>query len=535
MRCLHCGTELPVFKRLSGQEFCSEDHRERYHQRYDRLALDRLRDAQPIDEPKQPVKSGRGPITLGLAYSPRRTGPSPAPPTHAPDKEAPAGVAGIVKMRPAAAAFETADRIETKAELVNLMTPERPRAHLDSPRAAFPEAAPVRLLAESRIESSSGRTIERRLENREFLRSAPVLEIHVNGPATTQMQTCETPVEVRLAPQTPSDEPALWRAPECGFANFYIESDEPREPVREVQQATVAVMEPAAVIEAAPPELRPERVTRPLPVTLHGVAAGRTRPMQVFSAPVTGSAPQKLRSPELPLRTVMVLGPAAKREITLPELRLSPSVSSELSPTVKISAGIIAVLSIAAGFLFVKSSGGSAAAAPIVEAGPPLPNAPDDWLQNFSPDGKRQRRVSLLRSSGELADYRVEFETVIQAKAAGWVYRAQDPKNFYVSKLEFQTPDSEPAVVAATHYAVINGQELPHSRSELPFRLRTDAVYKIRFQAAGSHFITWVQGQKADEWTDAQLKRGGVGLFSEDGERALLQGTFQVVPLMRKR
>jgi hypothetical protein len=44
-----------------------------------------------------------------------------------------------------------------------------------------------------------------------------------------------------------------------------------------------------------------------------------------------------------------------------------------------------------------------------------------------------------------------------------------------------------------------------------------------------------VQDQKADEWTDDQLKRGGVGLFSEDGERAVLQGAFKVVPLMRKR
>src|SRR4051812_19632539 len=160
MRCLHCGTELPVFKRLSGQEFCSEDHRQRYYQRYDRIALDRLSDAQPIVEPKQLAKSGRGPITLGLGFSPVRTEPSAAPPTHAPDKEAPAGVAGIVKMRPAAAAFEKAGTVTIKAELVNLVAPERPRAELDSPRAAFPEAAPIRLLTESRIESSSGRTIE---------------------------------------------------------------------------------------------------------------------------------------------------------------------------------------------------------------------------------------------------------------------------------------------------------------------------------------------------------------------------------------
>jgi hypothetical protein len=279
----------------------------------------------------------------------------------------------------------------------------------------------------------------------------------------------------------------------------------------------------------------PERVTRPMPVTLHGVAAGKARPMQVFPALAGGTAVQAPRCEALPLRMVMILGPAVKREIKLPELQLSSSVSSGLSRTVKASAGLVAVLALGAGFFFVKSNGGSTANAPLVDAGPPLPNAPDDWLQNFSPDAKRQRSVSLLRASGDLNDYRVEFESAIQSKAAGWVYRAKDPQNFYVSKLEIQKPGTEPAVVVAAHYAVINGEELARTRVPLPSGSGADTVYKIRFQAVGNHFTTWVQDQKVDDWTDDRIKAGGAGLYSEDGERAALRSSFKVVPLMRKR
>jgi hypothetical protein len=233
------------------------------------------------------------------------------------------------------------------------------------------------------------------------------------------------------------------------------------------------------------------------------------------------------------LRTVMILGPVP-REIALPELQLSSSVSSGLSRTVKATAGLAAGLALAAGFFFLKSNGGSTANAPIVEAGPPLPNAPDDWLQNFSPDSRRPRRVSLLRASGDLTDYRVEFESAIQSKAAGWMYRAKDPQNFYVSKVEIQKPGSEPAVVAS-HYAVINGEELAHTRVPVPPAAGSDPVYKIRFQAVGNHFTTWVQDQKVDDWTDDRIKAGGAGLYSEDGERSALRSSFKVVPLMRKK
>ena len=55
--------------------------------------------------------------------------------------------------------------------------------------------------------------------------------------------------------------------------------------------------------------------------------------------------------------------------------------------------------------------------------------------------------------------------------------------------------------------------------------------YKIRFEAVGDRFTTWVQDQKADEWTDARLKTGGAGLYREGAEQFTLHGDFRVTPL----
>jgi hypothetical protein len=47
MRCLHCGKELALLRRLTGHgDFCSEDHKQSYQEEYNRLALSRLLQAQ---------------------------------------------------------------------------------------------------------------------------------------------------------------------------------------------------------------------------------------------------------------------------------------------------------------------------------------------------------------------------------------------------------------------------------------------------------------------------------------------------------
>lgn len=59
MRCLYCGRELALLKRLTGNgEFCSDQHKQSYHDEYNRLALSRLLQAQTkTDEGR--AKAGR--------------------------------------------------------------------------------------------------------------------------------------------------------------------------------------------------------------------------------------------------------------------------------------------------------------------------------------------------------------------------------------------------------------------------------------------------------------------------------------------
>ena len=60
MRCLYCGNELALLKKLTGGgEFCSEAHRQKYQEEYNRLALSRLLQAQPSNVDRPPLEAGK--------------------------------------------------------------------------------------------------------------------------------------------------------------------------------------------------------------------------------------------------------------------------------------------------------------------------------------------------------------------------------------------------------------------------------------------------------------------------------------------
>ena len=60
MRCLYCGKQLALFRRLTGGgEFCSEAHKHSYHEEYNKLALSRLLQAHnESDGRAEPVLAG---------------------------------------------------------------------------------------------------------------------------------------------------------------------------------------------------------------------------------------------------------------------------------------------------------------------------------------------------------------------------------------------------------------------------------------------------------------------------------------------
>ena len=70
MRCLYCGKQLALLRRLTGGgEFCSDAHKSSYHEEYNRLALTRLIAAQTLAEQRS-VPSV--PSTMRLAAAQRK-------------------------------------------------------------------------------------------------------------------------------------------------------------------------------------------------------------------------------------------------------------------------------------------------------------------------------------------------------------------------------------------------------------------------------------------------------------------------------
>ena len=68
--------------------------------------------------------------------------------------------------------------------------------------------------------------------------------------------------------------------------------------------------------------------------------------------------------------------------------------------------------------------------------------------------------------------------------------------------------------------SVLGGKEGP--RVEIPIRvmMHNDAPYRVQLTVKGADFSASIEGQLVDFWRDDRLKTGGVGFFSDTGERA---------------
>jgi hypothetical protein len=427
--------------------------------------------------------------------------------------------------------------------------------------------------------------IERQVELRESTRTVARIELDLRlaGPEALEAQGASlgTPVMESIAPEGA----LLWVAEQRDFAGSLISLgslavfglsttgfEEPQVTAAEASplvDTRGSVVEPPVEAEVAKePQVAaqtvPEAVLEQLPVSAQGIAAGRAKPAQVFGAALFTEKIVQVPPPSgLPLRPLMVLGaaetPAApatgkkfksdvrilpptavkpslpvvtapapissEPDLGLPELRLQSPKDAGASRTPKIAAAVAGAAAIGLGiFFFVGRSESRPKAA--VESSTTSVN----WISNFATDAKNQRRVSVLRSSLGQAAYRLDFESSIQIKGLGWVYRAQDAKNYYVSKIELEKPGQNPQF-AIVHYAVIDGVEQPHAQTPLNVGVPLGGHYKIRFAAVDDRFTTWIQGQQVDEWTDGRLKSGGAGLYREGAEQFTLHGDFQVTPL----
>ena len=353
--------------------------------------------------------------------------------------------------------------------------------------------------------------------------SLPLRSVMTFGPAPTAIKNeakteakSETKPEPKSEPKKPVAAPVR-PDPRVASGKFRAVAPEVKVPMSEPAKQAAKAEAPSTA--KTPPKADAKQDKKPeVKETLKSKEEQRTAP----------APPAPLASPY-----------SGSNDLGLPQLNLqsSPGFLGQVPLIAKI--GIALVLLAALGGLIAyssKSGGAATSTRGAIVAGSALPAGEAGWITDWGADPgvRRTRQISILRSSQTLTDYRIEMEGQIESKAIGWVFRAADPKNFYVTKLEIVKPGLEPTV-ALVRFAIINGEEQAHAQLPLPMKVRLDTMYKIRFDAVGDHFTTYVQDQKIDDWTDDHVKTGGVGFYRERGEDATLKGGMNVVPLIVRK
>lgn len=392
MRCLYCGKELALLKRLTGgAEFCSDAHRKRYQEEFNDLALSRLLQTQPpqpkplppLEEPLElaappppvpappPVAAAPPKPAAKLAAPPPPRPKAPEPAKAAEPKDPVVGITGYIVEQPvagdggyAAMGGEAALVPSIAAALPSRGILVRAMERANGLGLAEPVKLPVALQPrEVRIHPRASN-----LEIREFSRKAI-------APAATLHQTLQTyesvlpgaigeAMEIPNQPHPPADLPVLWQsgphpAPPVnlllgdlarldfsvtGFgedtpapplpATPQFAADPPKaaqpDPPAPRPEPVVVVAAPAVVIPEPAPERVPDPVLQPVPVTLHGSGAGPAKPELVPSRGVAPVIETKVPpSSSLPLRPTMILVP---RPAPAPEPKPAPAEPKSVAP-----------------------------------------------------------------------------------------------------------------------------------------------------------------------------------------------------------
>ncbi len=160
--------------------------------------------------------------------------------------------------------------------------------------------------------------------------------------------------------------------------------------------------------------------------------------------------------------------------------------------------------------------------APLSAAIARSPNLRDlGW--NFENGIVRPGRLRIWQPSIDLSDYKLEFEGTIEKRAMSWTYRSVNLENFYASKIVVRKPDPIP-ILEILRYAVLDGKESSRTRFPIPMNLQraNASLFHVEMKVRGSSFVTYLNGQVIDTWSDSRLKKGGIGFFADPGEVAAI-------------
>lgn len=351
------------------------------------------------------------------------------------------------------------------------------------------------------------------------------------------------PAEKPAAPATTVSEPVTKPAAAASPASAPAPAPAPEKPKISVRPASTPSVAPAPSIDRDKrPTQRPtpSSPSRPAMAARDGNALTADRPEpEAAPAPATQLKPKLVpaRKSE-PAFTSTV----AVEEFTIGMHQMEPSAFGKFwgsaSTPVKAAAmaAALAIVVTAGYFIFRPSQPAESAYVPgptAISEG----NSPGGviggggWTTNWGSDApvNKGKQISLFRPSMSMTDYRFEFRGQIEKKAMGWIFRAANSKTYHVEKIEIIKPGANP-IVALIKYSVIKGVEGTHTQVMLPSDFKMDTAYRVRMDVKGNKFTTYVQDKLVDYWTDDQIKTGGAGFYTAQGERAQIR-TSQIAYL----
>ena len=129
--------------------------------------------------------------------------------------------------------------------------------------------------------------------------------------------------------------------------------------------------------------------------------------------------------------------------------------------------------------------------------------------------------LALFRPTLKFNDYRMEFFGQIETKSIGWTVRTTDANNYHAMKLTVIEAGIRP-FVALVHYDVVDGKSGHRTQTPLNVMVHNNTPIQFAVDVRGNRFVTSIDGEEVDSYVENKLVAGGVGFFSEAGERARL-------------
>lgn len=142
---------------------------------------------------------------------------------------------------------------------------------------------------------------------------------------------------------------------------------------------------------------------------------------------------------------------------------------------------------------------------------------PHDWKIPTAPTLIAPGSLRIWDRSTHLQNYQMEFQGQIEKRSLSWAFRASNAANYYAAKIVITKPGPQPNA-GLVHYAMLNGRELDRVQLPLPLTLQRGENYQVRVAVQGERFVTYLNGQVISTWTDARLKRGGIGFFADNDD-----------------